>query len=306
MKVLVTGSSGFIGKNLIKALNDYGFITIEVNRAVAGSPFPVDFNNYHAEAWLHLAGKSQDVNKPDLTDEYLQANVELSKKVFNGFLNDPVAQTFIYFSSVKAAASTVEGRLTEDFEQDISSPYGLSKKMAEQALLAAELPHDKKLIILRPAMVYGFDARSNLYSLFKFIKKGLPYPFAAFSNKRTMLSVDNLLFVVLHILRSPDFAGGVYNIADDEPVSVNELIELIGKAINKKPLTLAIPQALIKAVYSAGEKLSLPFNSFSYKKLTENYLVDNSKLKHAMKQPLPVSAKEGLSRLFNEFNQQQA
>ena len=306
MDILITGTTGFVGKNLCGLLADQGHKLIEANRvAITGKQTLEDAvkGKLHAETWIHLAAKSQDVNNPKLLDEYTHVNIDLTKDLFNAFLNDPAASTFIHFSSVKAAAANITGELTELTEAEVDIPYGSTKRQAEKELLAQKLPPGKKLIILRPAMIYGYNTKSNLYSLFKFIKRGLPYPFAAFDNKRTMLSIDNLLFVILHIVNTPSFKGGIYNVADDDSLSTNELTALISTAIGKKPSKLKIPKPLITFMFRIGDVLHLPVNTQKLNKLTANYLVSNSKLKAELGVPLPATAHDSLLQVFNRFQQ---
>ena len=97
------------------------------------------------------------------------------------------------------------------------------------------------------------------------------------------------------------FTSGVYNIADDEPISTNELINLISVALGKNPHIWNVPQSLIKSLSKLGDMLSLPLNSERLYKLTETYIVSNNKIINAINKPLPKSAKEGLIKTFNSF-----
>lgn len=306
MNILITGTTGFVGTNLSSVLAAEGYQIIEVNRTAKTGNYTYDellSGDFHAKIWIHLASKAKDSNESDLLEQYIEVNVELSKKVFKAFINDPSASTFIYFSTVKAAASSVEGVLTEECEAEVDVPYGLSKRLAEKALLNEKLPEGKKLIILRPSLIYGYNTDSNLYSLYKFIKKGIPYPFAAFDNKRTMISIDNLDFVILNIIQNPSFKAGIYNVADDDAVSTNELTTMIRNSMGKKPLSMKVPRGLIKFMFRCGDWLHLPINTQKLNKLTGNYIVSNAKLKSELGVPLPVSARDGLKSLFNSFQQ---
>jgi len=308
MKVLITGTTGFVGKNLKSFLYQREYNITEVNRTKV-IPGSFTFGEAvkgacSAEAWVHLAAKANDIVRPKLLDEYIEANVELTKKLFSAFINDPIADTFIYVSTIKAAAAIASHPLTEDDELEVDIPYGASKRMAEKYLLSVQLPPQKKLVILRPTMVYGYNKSSNLYSLYKLVKNGLPYPFAAFTNSRTMLSIDNLVFVIWQIIKNKQFKPGIYNVADDEPVSTNQLIDLMGTAIGKKPVKWNIPVWLVRSIASIGDVARLPINTKKINKLTESYIVSNTKLKQELKEPLPWSAKESLLNLFSDFNKQ--
>jgi nucleoside-diphosphate-sugar epimerase len=304
MTILITGTTGFVGANLNSFLAKQGHQIIEVNRTAKSGTYTFDEllnGDFHADIWIHLASKAKDKNENELLEQYVAVNVELSQKVFKAFIKDPSASTFIYFSTVKAAASIVDGVLTEECEKEVDVPYGLSKRLAEKALLGEKLPKGKKLIILRPALIYGYNTNSNLYSLYKFVKRGIPYPFAAFDNKRTMISIDNLAFVILNIIKNPSFKAGIYNVADDDAISTNELTTLIRESMGKKPLSMKIPRGLIKFMFRCGDWLHLPINTQTLNKLTDDYIVSNAKLKSELGVPLPVSARDSLKSLFDSF-----
>jgi nucleoside-diphosphate-sugar epimerase len=301
MKIVITGTTGFVGSNLQSFLETEGYTVVAINRAKHSGSYsfaetiPVDCNG---SVWIHLAGKSKDVQKASLLDEYLEANVELTKKIFQAFINDPSATTFIYASSVKAAAAKVKGVLSEEDEFEVDVPYGVSKRAAEKFLQSVQLPASKKLIILRPVMIYGANSTGNLYSLYSFVKRGLPYPFAAFSNSRSFLSIENFMHVVLQILKRPDFKAGIYNVADDEVLSTNEIIELVGAAISKKPRLWKVSPNLIKTFALLGDKIHLPFNTKLIDKLTDNYVVSNKKLVSELGEPMPYQTRDSLVKLF--------
>src|SRR5690606_33405362 len=113
---------------------------------------------------------------------------------------------------------------------------------------------------------------------------------------------DNLNFVIGRILEDRNIPGGTYHLADDDPLSTNELIGLIGQVRGKKPLLWKIPRGLVGSVAKIGDVLHLPLNSERLKKLTESYVVGNSKIKSALKiDKLPVSAREGLLKTLRSF-----
>src|SRR5690606_36622326 len=209
---------------------------------------------------------------------------------------------FICFSSVKAVADTVEGILKEDVAATFATPYGESKWLAEQYLQSKDLPRGKRLFILRPCMIHGPGNKGNLNLLYKVVKKGIPYPLGAFDNKRSFLSIDNLMFALERIIKDPNIPGGVYNIADDEPLSTNKLIKVIADASGSGGSVWNISKGLISSVAKIGDKLILPLNSERLKKLTESYVVSNEKIKKALKiEQFPVSSRDGLIKTIKSF-----
>ncbi|MEC3880172.1 NAD-dependent epimerase/dehydratase family protein [Parapedobacter sp. 10938] len=297
MNVVITGASGFVGQNLQPFLEEDGF---EI------SPLSLRHNSQHEvsdhyDAIIHLAGKAHDTKNISAPDQYFRVNTELTKQLFDRFLQSD-ARDFIYFSSVKAVADQVAGHLVEDVEPNPQTPYGQSKRQAEQYLNSQSLPAGKRLFILRPCMIHGPGNKGNLNLLYQVVSKGLPWPLTAFDNERSFLSIDNLNYIIKRILEDADIPGGTYNLADDDPLSTNELIGLIGQAREKKPSLWKIPRGIVSGIAKIGDTLHLPLNSERLKKLTESYVVRNSKIKSALKiDKLPVSAREGLLKTLRSF-----
>lgn len=295
---LLTGTSGFIGQNLQPFLAENGF---DVSALSLRGDWRQQLPNQY-KTIIHLAGKAHDTKNTSETQEYFDVNTELTKQLFDRFLKSD-AGDFIYFSSVKAAADTVEGILEESTVPNPQTPYGQSKWQAEQYLNSQSLPAGKRLFIFRPCMIHGPGNKGNLNLLYNVVSKGIPYPLAAFENKRSFLSIGNLQFVIKWILKNPDVPGGTYNLADDETFSTNELIRLIGEAKGKKAVLWKISPSLIRSIAKLGDSLKLPLNSERLKKLTESYIVSNAKIKHTLKiDKMPISARDGLLTTLRSFS----
>ncbi|RZJ79378.1 MAG: NAD-dependent epimerase/dehydratase family protein [Flavobacterium sp.] len=296
MNLTITGSSGFVGQNLLRYLEDYRITSL--TRQQLNNPATELLG--HDDAIIHLAGKAHDLKKTSNPDEYYQVNYELTKKLYDAFLKSD-AKKFIFISSVKAAADQVENILLEVQEPNPQTDYGKSKLMAEQYIQSQPLPEGKSYYILRPCMIHGPGNKGNLNLLYKFVQKGIPYPLAAFENKRSFLSIDNLCFVIEQLLKK-DIKSGIYNIADDESLSTNQVVEILARSSNKKAKLWRIPSRLIKGMAQLGDLLKLPLNSERLQKLTESYVVSNAKIKAALAVELPTSAKDGLLKTAKSFN----
>jgi nucleoside-diphosphate-sugar epimerase len=248
-----------------------------------------------------LAGKAHDTSNTADASVYFDINVGLTKQIMDLFLAS-AATKFIFFSSVKAAADTVEGAiLTEAVSCNPKTPYGQSKLEAEQYILAQPLPAGKKICILRPCMIHGPGNKGNLNLLYKIAQKGLPWPLGAFENSRSFTSIENLQFVIGQLIER-DIEQGIYQVADDEPLSINELIELMSESFNSKARIWNVPPGLIHIFAKTGDLLRLPLNSERLKKLTESYVVSNQKLKEALGiEKMPLTAKAGMKRTFASF-----
>jgi len=124
---------------------------------------------------------------------------------------------------------------------------------------------------------------------------------AAFENKRSFCNIQNLIFTIQNLIEREDIASGVYNMADDDALSTNELISLMGEAIGKKSNLLKLPERVIRKLAKLGDMLYLPLNTERLEKITESYMVSNKKLTTQIGKPLPISSREGLINTFRSF-----
>lgn len=274
MRVLITGSHGFVGSNLIEAFAEkYEIIRWDVR---SDEPLP------KVDGVIHLAGKAHDTRHTSEAAEYFEVNKEMTRRLYDRFLESS-AKNFIFFSSIKA--------------QDGDTPYALSKKAAEEIIIQNEklrVKNGQSTYILRPCMIHGPGNKGNLNLLCQVVKKGFPWPLAAFENKRSFATIGNVAYIVSELLEK-EIESGTFNICDDDPVSTNELIEIICQCLEKNARLWRIPQGLMNGLAKVGDVMHLPFNTESLGKLTDNYIVDNSKIKLALGiDQLPIRALEGL------------
>ena len=291
-KIFITGVSGFVGNNLVEFLSTtYDFFSYK-----KGVLPQVDQN-----VVIHLAGKAHDLKKVSFPEDYYNVNTELTKQVFDAFLVSN-AKVFVTLSSVKAVADEVDGELLEEVAPNPKSHYGKSKLLAEEYILSHSIPSWKRVYILRPCMIHGPGNKGNLNLLYNLVSKGLPWPLGSFENARSYLSIENLCFIIKELIEREEIVSGVYNVADDDSLSTNEVIQLIAKSKGKKSRILKISKPLITNFARVGDFLKLPLNSERLQKLTESYLVSNAKIKAALDKPLPISSKEGLLKTFQSFS----
>lgn len=287
----ITGSTGFVGKNIINFFEKKTKFSIFKN----GDKIKINENIV-----LHFAGKAHDLKNTIKTKEYYEVNTELTIRIFDAFLNSG-AKVFITLSSVKAAADNLSCELSEEFIPNPITDYGKSKLLAEQYILSKEIPLGKRVYILRPCMIHGPGNKGNLNLLYNIVNKGIIWPFGVYENKRSFCSIDNLCFIIDELIMNDQIPSGVYNVADDEPISTNELINLISESQGKKSSIWNVPKYLVNTFAKIGDILKLPLNSERLVKLTESYIVSNNKIKNAINKPFPLSSRDGLTNTINSF-----
>jgi UDP-glucose 4-epimerase len=255
MRVLVTGATGFVGRALVPALLERG-ITV---RAAARNHQRVDDRAErfaHGDlaspvAWdealrdvhtvVHLAGlaHASDV----LQDErYDRVNHLATARLAEAAAAAKV-QRFVFVSSIRAQTAPVATKvLSEADEPRPTDAYGRSKLAAEQAIVRTGVP----ATILRPVLVCGEDAKGNLATLLRIAKLPIPLPFGSMENRRSLLSLDNLLSAVVHVMETPSSAGKIYVVADPEPLTLKQIIESLRAGLQRPPRLVRFPRAVLR------------------------------------------------------------
>lgn len=226
--VLVTGADGFIGRPLVNFLEcgAHEVVPFSFRCFLAGTSHAIP----PADCIIHLGALVHEMNSNQRSDEleYMRVNIDGVKKLaIEG--KKAGCKRFIFISSVKAMGeSTANG---EKFKAgDICAPqdlYGRSKLAAENALFEIGLNTGLEIVVLRLPLVYGPNVKGNLATLVKAIKAGIPLPLAAAHNKRSLLSVENLVSVIEIAISHPAAKNEIFLVSDDEDISTVELIKSI-------------------------------------------------------------------------------
>jgi nucleoside-diphosphate-sugar epimerase len=310
MILLITGIHGFVGSNFVLAFRAnhaiYGLDIISPEKEGVIKTF--SWNELaqipDVDVIIHLAGKAHDTKNKDEAQSYFDINTGLTRTIFDYFLQSKAGQ-FYFFSSVKAAADSVScDYLTEDVVPKPIGPYGESKIKAEEYIQSAlhlfsleeRAGEEKCVYILRPSMIHGPGNKGNLNLLYRIVNQGIPWPLGAFDNLRSFLNIRNLVYILERFI-SVNPESGIYHLADDEPLSTNELIQLIAASRSRKARIWKINRSLITCVAGLGDFCKLPLNTERLRKLTENYIVSNQKMKTALGITcLPVDVRTGLQQ----------
>jgi nucleoside-diphosphate-sugar epimerase len=314
-RILVTGATGFIGKHLCAALAAEGNEVVALTRrtdAVAprGGKVAIiedllDRTSLRsaltgATAVVHLAArvhaKAEGIADPG--SECHRINVDGTVAL----LEEGVAagvKTFVYISSVKAVAGTSSRMLTAQTLPEPVDAYGASKLEAERRVRAIAMKEDIAAPILRLPAVYGPGMKANLARLFWAVDKGIPLPLGAVSNRRSFVYVGNVVAAIQTLLASPAAAHQTFYISDGEDLSTPELIQRIGRALQKRPRLFPVPDVAFAAAGQLGGLLSriAPFNltGDSLSAVLGSLFVDSSSLRETTGFVPPFSVDKGMS-----------
>jgi len=313
-RVLVTGATGFVGSALVSALNKQsGCLPVSVVRSKAATPvgnsqsFCIpDISSstewrdclkgvaviVHAAARVHVM-KEVAV---DALSEFRKINVEGTVNLARQAAQAGVKR-FVFISSIKVnGEETHPGRpFTADDNPAPSDPYGISKQEAEEALLALSQETGMEVVIVRPTLIYGPGVKANFRSMMGWLKKGIPLPFGAIYNKRSLVSLENLISLILVCLTHPNAAGQIFLVSDGVDLSTTELLSRTAEALGVKSRLIPVPVRLL--VFCA---VALGRRALS-QRLCGSLQVDISKTQTLLGWNPPVSVQDALNRTAKEF-----
>lgn len=259
MKILVTGANGFIGTAVSRNLGGHKVcLTSRQQPANIQSDFfkktissITDFSDCLAkvDVVIHTASLAHQVNNEseDLSLEFMETNYRGTLNLARQAVTAGVKR-FIFISSAKVNGEKSEPGIPFCFD-DTPSPkgaYAISKAHAEEGLLEIGRSSNLEIVIIRPPLVYGAGVKANFQSLIKLSKLNLPLPLGGLRNKRSFVSVENLVDLITICIDHPNAAGQTFLISDDSDVSTTELLTIIYKAFGYKAKFLNISPKILK------------------------------------------------------------
>jgi UDP-glucose 4-epimerase len=313
-RVLVTGATGFVGSALVRALdNQPGYLPVSVVRSKANMPVADSQSFYipdissstewgdilkgiavvvHAAARVHVMKEVA----ADALSEFRKVNVEGTVNLARQAAQAGVKR-FVFISSIKVnGEETDPGHpFTADDSPAPSDPYGISKKEAEEALLALSRETGMEVVIIRPTLIYGPGVKANFRNMMGWLKKGIPLPFGAIHNKRSLVSLENLVSLILVCLKHDNAAGQIFLVSDGVDLSTTELLNRTAEALGVKSRLIPVPEQLL--VFGA---VALGRRALS-QRLCGSLQVDISKTRTLLGWNPPVSVQDALNRTAKEF-----
>ncbi len=286
--ILLTGSTGFLGKYLINNLP--AKIIKTLNRS--DSDYDVDLSlntpcfKDNFETVIHNAGKAHIIprSKEDIAAFY-DVNLLGTKNLLIGLSKSP-PKRFVFISSVSVYGMIIGQNINESRPLLAKDPYGKSKIEAEVVVKKWCNENNVICTILRLPLVVGFNPPGNLGSMIKGIKKGYYFDIAGGNAKKSMVLASDIAKFIL----SASEVGGIYNLTDGCHPNFNELSHLISKQLGRR-FVPNIPLFVAKFLAFIGDNLGpeFPINSNKLNKITSSLTFDDSKARKAFAwNPTPV------------------
>lgn len=304
MKVAVIGAGGFVGQPVTRRLMAEGVDVRPIVRTPAGLPgertiADVDEADWDAllegmDAVIHLIARVHIVT--DKAENPLADNRRINTA---GTLKIAAAaaragvKRFVFVSTVKVNGENNEpGRpFTADEEPTPLDAYGISKREAELGLFALSERTGMEVTVVRPPLVYGPQVRANFLSMMKLVRRGLPLPFGRVTgNRRSMVAIDNLVDLIVTLLRHENAPGQIFFASDGHDVSTRELLSMLATAMGRKARLLPVPVGLMRAAARVTGK------GATAQRVLGSLQVDIAKTRELLDWTPPVSMEEGLRR----------
>ena len=307
MHVLLTGSTGFVGKALMSTLRTKRHEISAPMRAQSESSASLnsflvgDINaatNWStvlqgADAVVHLAARVHVMR--DTADNPLKEFRSVNTEGTLNLARQAAAagiRRFIFLSTIGVNGnSTSHGKIfTETSASLPHDPYSVSKHEAEVGLRAISKSTGMKIVIIRPTLVHGNKAPGNFGKLTRLVAKGLPLPLASIDNRRSLVGIDNLVDFIITCLEHPAAANETFLVSDGEDLSTPDLIRRMARAMDRPARLLPVPKSVLMAAAAILGKRDMA------QRLCGSLQVDISKSRTLLGWNPPVSVDEGLRR----------
>lgn len=306
--ILVTGATGFVGREVVATAMRRGLQVRGAARRVAGSAVEGAEYVYGAElapdndwsaalngvsAIVHAAARVHVMNDTatDPLAEFRRINVAGTVNLARQAAAAGV-QRFVFISSCKVNGEhNVGGHPFRPSDAAAPvEPYGISKYEAEEALYGVASETGLDVVIIRPPLVYGAGAKANFGKLVHAVARGIPLPLGAVENARSLIGLDNLVDFVITCITHPAAANETFLVSDGEDVTTPDLIRRIGTALGRPARLVSVPVWMLTSAAAVIGKRD------AARRLLGSLRVDSSKARTLLGWAPPVSVDEGFRR----------
>lgn len=310
MKILLTGATGFVGKHILQAIGLlYPTVVLGRNKP---EDYQGEFIQYDlkdiadvglslrgVDVVIHSAARAHIMNDVSINPlaEYRKVNTEATLKLAKLAFESGVKR-FIFISSIKVnGESTFNGYPFKYSDTPhCCDEYGLSKLEAENMLRDLAEETGLEVVIIRPTLVYGSGVKANFSSLMNLVSKGIPLPFGCITeNKRSLVSIDNLVDLIITCIHHPKAVNQVFLVSDGHDVSTSEMVREMAIALGKPSWQLPIPIWCYKLVGKTFKKSDV------VDRLTGSLQVDISHMKETLGWAPPQTLQEGFKKTAAAF-----
>lgn len=317
-KVMVSGATGFVGSAVIVRLLTIGNVCVIAGSRSSTTEWPVgvtplllpDFGGkshliplvgvdvvVHSAARVHVMRDQAS----DPLAEFRKVNVEGTLNLARQAAAAGVRR-FIFISTIKVngEGTPVGVPYLADAQAAPADPYGISKMEAEQGLRALAAETGMEVVIIRPTLVYGPGVKANFLNMMRWLHKGVPLPFGAIHNRRSLVALDNLVDLIVTCIDHPAAANQTFLVSDGEDLSTTELLRRMAAALGKPARLLPVPSWLLEAAAALLGKQALS------QRLCGSLQVDIGKTRELLEWTPPVSVDEALRKTAKHFLEQQS
>lgn len=305
--ILVTGASGFVGRQLCDRLQERGDQIRMSARRADGKSILVgdvcDATDWHlalqgVETVIHLAARVHvmDDSAEDPLAEFRRVNVGGTLNLARQAAAASVRR-LVFVSSIKVnGAGTPSGKpYTADDFPEPADPYGIAKRDAEVGLRQLAAETGLEVVIIRPPLVYGPGVKANFLAMMRYLHNGVPLPLGAIHNQRSLVALDNLVDLLVTCIRHPNAANQTFLVSDGEDLSTTQLLQRMAHALGRRARLLPVPAWVIEAGAAMLGKRALS------QRLCGSLQVDISKTRDLLGWTPPISVDEGLRRTARHF-----
>ncbi|EIK46676.1 WbjF [Cellvibrio sp. BR] len=312
--MIITGASGFIGRHLVYELLKNGenykiFAVVRKPTFTDADVHEIIINDIDDITWIesfpeeidciiHTAGLAHNklTDRRKKLEHFRKINTICTQRLAEAAIKKG-AKRFIFLSSVGVLGASTKSNPFNDFSPVLPfSEYAISKREAEIEITRLCTNTSMDYVIIRPPLVYGFDAPGNFASLLRLIHTGIPLPLGLVNNKKTFISCSNLASFIVCCANNPLASNQIFLIADDQNISTPELVKVLALGMGIKPLLLPIPIFWIKTICTLGRKLN------TYEQLCCSLEIDSTRAKQLLQWTPPTNTIDGLIRAASEYN----